>query len=140
MRTWLCKRSPESSSSVAPWIVRPCDQKRTYDGGQHSNRLASDRWKSTSQERSVLRDGPYTGSTAADLLAPIRENRRVYLGGLIKPLNNHASDLGIRSLFGGFEVEAVSKVKWPERDKMCDGSWYAFVDFRSAEDAQRAVA
>jgi hypothetical protein len=99
-----------------PLKVRPCDQKRTHDGGQHSNRLASDRWKSTPQERSVLRDEPCTGSTAADLLVPIRENRRVYVGGLAKPLNNYASDVEIRSLSGGFEVEAVSKVKWPELD------------------------
>jgi RNA recognition motif-containing protein len=64
----------------------------------------------------------------------------VYLGGLTKPMDNHASDVEIRSLFGGFEVEAVSKVKWPELDAMRGNSWYAFVDFRSAEEAQNAVA
>jgi RNA recognition motif-containing protein len=121
-----------------PLKARPCDQKRINDGRQHSSRLQLGRWASSPPNHSMM---PFDVSTegATDLLAPIREGRRVYVGGLTKPMNNHASDLEIRSLFGGFNVEAVSKVKWPDVETTHDGGWYAFVDFGSAEEAQRAI-
>jgi hypothetical protein len=75
-----------------------------------------------------------------DLPAPIRERRRVYVANLPKPVDNHASDLLIRGLFGNFDVEAVSKVKWPCEEMMDMNGWYVFVDFRSADEAHKAIA
>jgi hypothetical protein len=43
-------------------------------------------------------------------------------------------------LFGNFNVEAVSKVKWPCEEMMDMNGWYAFVDFSSADEAKKAIA
>jgi hypothetical protein len=80
-----------------------------------------------------------TDKSAVDLLASVRENRRLFVSGLPKPTDNHASDLEIRELFKCFQVEAVSKVKWPERESQPKHGWYAFVDLSTAAEAQRAM-
>jgi hypothetical protein len=58
---------------------------------------------------------------------------------LPKPTDNHTSDLEIRELFKGFQVEAVSKVKWPGSESQPKHGWYAFVDLSTAAEAQRAM-
>jgi hypothetical protein len=75
----------------------------------------------------------------ADLLVPIQEKRRLFLGGLRKPTDNHRSDLLIQELFKGFAVEAVSKVKSPRPDLLPGNAWYAFVDLKTANQAQKAI-
>ncbi|ORX93313.1 hypothetical protein BCR34DRAFT_499980 [Clohesyomyces aquaticus] len=69
--------------------------------------------------------------------------RRVFVDGLPKPMNQHTADVQIRNLFSGFAVEAVSKVKspseWATNIPVDKRRYYAFVDLRSAEDAEAAV-
>ena len=79
-------------------------------------------------------------TSTTDLLLPVQESRRLYVGGLPKPIDNHASDLEIRDLFKDFDVEAVSKVKSPKWELLRGYGWYAFVDLTSAEEAARAIA
>ncbi|KAF1940582.1 hypothetical protein EJ02DRAFT_226190 [Clathrospora elynae] len=98
-----------------PLKVRPCDQKRVKGARCHSDRLISNCWQSRSRQCSQRAREDSTRSPAADLLAPIREHRRVYVGNPPKPVNSHASDLEIRDLFKEFDIEAASKVKWPNR-------------------------
>jgi hypothetical protein len=68
----------------------------------------------------------------------MQEKRRLYVGNLPRPADNHASDLEIRDIFKDYCVEAVSKVKWPGHCLTRDNGWYAFVDLSTAEEAQSA--
>ena len=77
-------------------------------------------------------------STTDKILAHIRENRRVYIGNLPKPLDGHTSDLEIRDLFRDFRVEAVSRVLAPS-EEVHGSKYYAFVDLYTAEDAANAI-
>lgn len=122
-----------------PLKIRPCDQKRAKGDG-YSKELVSSRWKSSCRELSRTKRDSSSESPATELPAPVRERRRVYVGNLPKPLNNHASDLMLREMFRSFDVDGVSKVKWPIEEMRDRHGWYAFVDFRNADEAQRAVA
>lgn len=118
-----------------PLKVNSTVQKRSPNLGPQSSRLESTRWKSEPQRPGAL---PPPSSTA-DFLIPIQEKRRLFVGGLPKPTDNHSSDLEIRNLFKGFDVEAVSKVKSPKVGQLPGNAWYAFVDLKTAGDAQRAI-
>ncbi|KAF2116328.1 hypothetical protein BDV96DRAFT_599060 [Lophiotrema nucula] len=75
------------------------------------------------------------------MLDPINEGRRLYVGGLPKPLDQHTSDQALRTLFQDSHVVAVSKVKSPhESTKDMPGNhYYAFVDLSSKEDMDAAI-
>lgn len=112
-----------------PLKIKPCVQKRTSSSRLHSETLVSTRWRESARP-------------TAELLEPTSEGRRLWVGGLPKPLDQHTSDLELRDLFRGFGVRAVSKVKSPVGDlnmRAGGNGWYAFVDFESAEEAGRAV-
>jgi RNA recognition motif-containing protein len=69
----------------------------------------------------------------------MRENRRLCVGNLPEPLDNHTSDLELRNLFRDYKVKTVSKVISPGRE-LADGSkWYVFIDFCNSEEAERAA-
>lgn len=86
-------------------------------------------------------NGPKDNPRGNDLLLPIRERRRVIVSELPKPIDQATSDAELRELFDGFEVEAISKVKWPQEvDHDANMNVrFAFIDFRSAEEANIAV-
>ncbi|KAL8787438.1 MAG: hypothetical protein Q9213_002215 [Squamulea squamosa] len=72
-----------------------------------------------------------------------KEGRRVWVGGLPKMGTHVEVNAGVRELFAGFEIEAVSKVVIPATPAL-DGkrAWnhrYLFVNFPSADEARRAV-
>jgi len=117
--------------------VQPCVQKRRHNdpNNTHSTGLIFTRWRDRSLSSTKARP------THPDSFSPIHQNCRVYLGGLPKPLDQHTSDLEIRTLFETFAVEAVSKVKSPSgsTSHVHGNQWYAFVDFSSEEEAERAV-
>lgn len=117
--------------------VQPCVQKRRHNdpNNTRSTDLIFTRWCDRSLSSTKARP------THPDFFSPIHQNRRVYLGGLPKPLDQHTSDLEIRTLFETFAVKAVSKVKSPSgsTSHVHDNQWYAFVDFSSEEEAERAV-
>ncbi|KAF2830526.1 hypothetical protein CC86DRAFT_162590 [Ophiobolus disseminans] len=121
--------------------VKPCVQKRSVRSRPHSDQLEYTRWKdwSPGHSRQGRRQSPVT-TASADLLIPVQENRRLYVGGLPKPVDNHTTDLEIRELFKDFEVEAVSKVNSRNRELLRENGWYVFVDLESAEEAERAMA
>lgn len=113
-----------------PIKVKPCVQKRGES--KDVTQLQATRWRFT--------NGPKENSRE-DLLLPIREKRRVIVSGLPKPIDQATSDVELRELFEGFEVEAISKVKSPQ--EVVHGAHmnarFAFVDFRSSEEANTAV-
>ncbi|KAH7092922.1 hypothetical protein FB567DRAFT_158660 [Paraphoma chrysanthemicola] len=123
-----------------PLEVKPCVQKRPRAPRSQSDELQSMRWQRDTRERPNTRHlPPAIGMWATDLLAPIKEGRRLFVGGLSKPIDNHSSDLEIRRIFEGFQVEAVSKAKRPERDPPLEHDCYAFVDLSTYDEAQRAA-
>jgi hypothetical protein len=109
-----------------PVQLKPCVRKRSNDDAsrKQSSALYSQRWQRTQ------RDAP--------LLSPMHEQRRVIISGLPKRVSQHTSDLQVRALFEGFNVEAVSKVKSPT-DSSGGGVYYAFIDFATAQEAKCAV-
>ncbi|KAH7083347.1 hypothetical protein BKA63DRAFT_151319 [Paraphoma chrysanthemicola] len=95
-----------------PLKLKPCVQKRPRDPRNHSDELQSMRWQRDMRERPYTRELPLAiDMRAADLLAHVKEDRRLFVGCLPRPVDNHSSDLEIREVFQGFRVEAVSKVK-----------------------------
>ena len=114
-----------------PVKVKPCVQK--HSESKDVTQLQATRWSFT--------NGPNDNPRGNDLLLPLRERRRVIVSGLPKPIDQATSDAELRELFDGFEVEAISKVKWPQEVKH-DANMnvrFAFIDFRSAEEAKTAV-
>src|ERR1700733_3607988 len=69
------------------------------------------------------------------------EGRRLYIGGLPRFDNDEDTNKQIRSLFDGFGVELVSKLKSPHdamKEKPGNHN-YCFVDLASASDAEPAI-
>ncbi|OCL05748.1 hypothetical protein AOQ84DRAFT_390669 [Glonium stellatum] len=123
--------------------LKPCIQKRQDRKTDQS--ITFDRWAKQAPE-GVYLEQPFERDVAPDInpmpfLDPIREKRRLYVGGLPKPTNQHASDAEIRELFSGFEVVAVSKVISPHESIQSKpgNHFYAFVDFPSSEEADAAA-
>lgn len=71
------------------------------------------------------------------------QGRRLFVGGLPRMPDHHTVNADVRELFKGYSVEAVSKVIIPRRPAFGDPSaWnhrYLFVDFSTAEEADRAT-
>jgi RNA recognition motif-containing protein len=123
-----------------PLKVKPCVQKRAVDSRPHSILLQFTRWSDRSRLNSQWRrQDPTVAASSANLLIPMQQGRRLFIGGLPKPTDNHTSDLVIRELFKDFTVEAVSKVKSPTKESLRGNGWYAFVDLNTVEEAQRAI-
>jgi hypothetical protein len=74
-----------------------------------------------------------------DLLVPLRQGRRLFIGGLRKSIDNHTPDPEIRKVFSGFGAKPVSKVKWPNREPMQGNGCCALVDLDNAEEAKRVI-
>lgn len=118
---------------------------------QYSNRLQMSRWKSLPKkitqddvasrgEHPAQRLGSFPPPLPTpELLEPIGEKRRLFLGGLPQPKDNYSSDLEIRRIFKGFDVVAVSKVKSPRAELLPGNAWYAFVDLKDADQAETAI-
>jgi RNA recognition motif-containing protein len=103
--------------------VKPRVQKCTGGPRSHSDRLDSTRWRDGPRLNSQWRrQDPPVAAPCADLLIPVQQQRRLFIGGLPRPTDSHASDLEIREVFKDFTVEAMSKVK-----------------SMTAEEAQRAI-
>jgi hypothetical protein len=135
-----------------PLKVNSSVQKRPPNTRPHSSVLETSRYRSTPralpvestesyQRDRVLRGlGPIPLSTpTGDLLVPIQEKRRLFVGGLRRPIDNHTSDLEIRELFKGFDVAAVSKVKSPSLDLKLGNASFAFLDLKTADQARKAI-
>ena len=123
-----------------PLKVKPCVLKRHQADCYRADVLLSNRWSSNhSQHVETGNDRTPNVALTNNILAPMREHRRIYVGNLPKPLDNHTSDLELRDLFRGFDVEAVSKVLSPSEELVHRSKYYAFVDLRNAEEAAKAV-
>jgi RNA recognition motif-containing protein len=118
-----------------PLKAKPCVQKRHQADRYRADVLLSNRWSNSHSQRVETRNVALTN----DILAPMREHRRIYVGNLPKPLDNYTSDLELRGLFRDFDVEAVSKVLSPSEELVDRSKYYAFVDLRNAEEAAKAV-
>ncbi|KAG8526318.1 uncharacterized protein KY384_000311 [Bacidia gigantensis] len=71
------------------------------------------------------------------------EGRRLWVGGLPRMAGHAAVNAGIREIFDGFHIEAVSKVIIPKEPEFGHAKAYnhryLFVDFESAEEARQAA-
>ncbi|KAJ9190987.1 hypothetical protein DTO166G4_8464 [Paecilomyces variotii] len=69
------------------------------------------------------------------------QGRRLYVGGLPRPVNQPSVDAEIRKFFDGFNVEAISKVISPHLSKRFEPGdhYYLFVDLGSTEEALAAM-
>lgn len=74
--------------------------------------------------------------------APTDEGRRLYVGGLPHVPNKYALNAEMRSLFQGWNIQAVSKIiPPPEHMQHLTGShYYCFVDLPTSREANDAVA
>ncbi|KAI4252379.1 MAG: hypothetical protein L6R42_007988 [Xanthoria sp. 1 TBL-2021] len=85
----------------------------------------------------------WTRTDAPDHFDYGKQGRRVWVGGLPKMGAHSAVNAGVRELFAGFEIEAVSKVVIPAtpafRGRDVRNHRYLFVDFPRAEEARRAA-
>jgi RNA recognition motif-containing protein len=118
-----------------PLKIKPCIQKRGPSQGGQAEGVIFDRWNNGPGRRDAARP-----SQSRDyLLGPVLEQRRLYVGGLPKPLDTLTSDVEIRELFREFRVEAVSKVKSPRENHRPGNHFYAFVDLESQEEAEEAA-
>lgn len=73
--------------------------------------------------------------------APLRERRRLHVGGLSSIPNQDVVNFGMRALFQNFNVEAVSKILPPsESARQYGGSrYYCFVDVSTPEEVRQAT-
>ncbi|KAL8644853.1 MAG: hypothetical protein Q9226_007564 [Calogaya cf. arnoldii] len=94
-------------------------------------------------EKPVFQRWTRTESDASEHFDYGTQGRRVWVGGLPKMGTHGAVNAGVRELFAGFKIEAVSKVVIPTTMALGHPeAWdhrYLFVDFPSAEEARRAV-
>ncbi|KAL8846298.1 MAG: hypothetical protein Q9221_008606 [Calogaya cf. arnoldii] len=94
-------------------------------------------------EKPVFQRWTRTESDASERFGYGTQGRRVWVGGLPKMGTHGAVNAGVRELFGGFKIEAVSKVVIPTTMALGHPeAWdhrYLFVDFPSAGEARRAV-
>ncbi|KAL8727504.1 MAG: hypothetical protein Q9181_005690 [Wetmoreana brouardii] len=111
---------------IGPGVARS-KGKRSQGGSARDTRPIFDRW--TREDASDHWKG-YHG-------------RRLLLSGLPRMPDHHTVNEEIRHIFKGYEVEAVSKVVIPKAPAFGDReAWnhrYLFVDFSTAEEAERAV-
>jgi RNA recognition motif-containing protein len=113
-----------------PLKIKPCIQKRDSPQRVQAEGVIFDRWN----------HGPSRGSESRDhLRQPSVEGRRLYVGGLSKPLDTLTSDTELRELFKDFKVVGVSKVKSPRENHRPGNHFYAFVDLESNEEAEEAA-
>lgn len=73
--------------------------------------------------------------------APAEEQRRLYVGGLPRIPNQDTVNIEMRTLFEGFNVQAVSKIISPHASKWGESGshYYCYVDVSTPEEAQRAA-
>ena len=113
-----------------PLKIKPSVQKREAPQKVQAEGVIFDRWN----------NGPSRGLESRDhLRQPALEGRRLYVGGLSKPLDTLTSDTELRELFKDFKVVGVSKVKSPRESHRPGNHFYAFVDLESKEEAENAI-
>jgi RNA recognition motif-containing protein len=113
-----------------PLKIKPCIQKREASRKVQAEGVIFDRWN----------NGPSRGSeSSGHLRQPALEGRRLYVGGLSKPLDTLTSDTELREMFKDFKVVGVSKVKSPRENHRPGNHFYAFVDLESKEEAEDAI-
>lgn len=84
---------------------------------------------------------PRTSDSPAQHSTPSQGGRRVYVGNLPEFANDEALDQEMRSIFGEFTVETVSKLITgnPREDDTSGLHHYCFVDLADANEAQNAI-
>lgn len=72
---------------------------------------------------------------------PVEEDRRLYVGGLLRIDGQNLVNREMRELFHGFEIQAVSKIIWPHPSKRAEPGthFYCFVDLSTAKEAEEAA-
>ncbi|KAI6829198.1 hypothetical protein KC332_g5337 [Hortaea werneckii] len=95
----------------------------------NSNAYVFDRWSRADE-------------APARWIAPMEENRRLYVGGLPQIRNQGSLNAEMRVLFQSRPIEAVSKIISPSEAKRQHPGfhYFCFVDISSAADAKSAIA
>lgn len=89
-----------------------------------------------------LNDHRYSTDARPHWTIPALENRRLYVGGLPQIPTQYALNAEMTVLFENFDVQAVSKLSWPQSSKQVEKTgfdFYAFVDLATSEEAADAV-
>lgn len=113
-----------------PLRITPYDKKRNRSQPFRNEGVIFDR----------SNNSPGRGQIDTDHPPPTREKRTLYVAGLPEPFDNATSEAEIRELFKEFQVVKVSTLKSPRVYVKGRNSFYAFVDFASAEAAEEARA
>lgn len=118
--------------------IKPTQQAiKTYDLGWRAKEIPA---PEIAQDSMVF-DRWSRNDAQSHWTAPAAENRRVFVGGLPRIPNQITLNAEMKALFGGYEIQAVSKLISPhhtESDK--PGSHYhAYVDLATAQEATNAV-
>ncbi|KAF2704587.1 hypothetical protein K504DRAFT_363465, partial [Pleomassaria siparia CBS 279.74] len=128
-----------------PLKIKPSTKKKAPAPKTSTENVNFNRWQGGQNQGGLSFPHGTAGAdprvSPTEFLEPIVQNRRLYVGGLPKPQDQHTSSIEIASLFKNFNVEAVSKVKSPHesvKDKP-GNHFYAFVDFSCREEAAAAA-
>ncbi|KAF1984228.1 hypothetical protein K402DRAFT_299586, partial [Aulographum hederae CBS 113979] len=109
-----------------PIKVKPCTpDRKTHPGNpEHSY---SKRWQRP--DRDVEASVGFNKERSAD-------GRRLFVGGLPRPASQMLSEIGIREVFAAFKIKTFSPR--PGKADQPGNHHYAFVDFATDEEAERA--
>ncbi|KAK4156185.1 hypothetical protein C8A00DRAFT_12856 [Chaetomidium leptoderma] len=154
---------PGSALFNRPVKVGPCHPKTS--GGQSQSRWGAggsrgddsgspgynptfQRWgdwkgsEDTKARRDQAEDGPYAASRHLDARSQrSTDKNQLYIGGLGMMINQEHHDTEMQEILSGFEYIAIGKRITPRIEtRSVPGNYhYCFVDFSSAEEAERAM-
>ncbi|KAK3330010.1 hypothetical protein B0H66DRAFT_542549 [Apodospora peruviana] len=112
--------------------------------GQHRPGSLFQRWGDWTGDKHQTQpdeQGPYGALKHVDEAKMGADNRRLYVGGLGKMIDQEQNDAEIRALFNGFDIVAIGKriTPHPSTRTKPGNHHYCFVDFSSQDEALRAM-
>ena len=110
---------------------------KTYDQGWRARSIPS----RNANENAYVYDRWSRDDAPSRWTAPFDEGRRLFVGGLPQIPNQDSLNAEMRTLFRGWNIEAVSKILSPnDHWRSKPGSHhYCFVDLATAQEAQDAI-
>ena len=121
----------------SPFDARSRVPTKTYDRGWRARTVPS----LDVNENAYVYDRWSRDDASSRWTAPLNTGRRLFVGGLPRTPNQDSLNAEMRTLFQGWNLEAVSKILSPnETWRSKPGShYYCFVDLATAKEAQDAI-
>lgn len=135
-------------TATAPSTILDATPRRESEQFASARDSPSSAGEEVSDEGELSEDTGLPSTETPSPLLPLlaHADRRVFIGSLPLPLDQHTAEAAIRDLLKGFRIANVSKVKSPRNATAINGdsrtsscAHYAFVDFVSPEEARRVV-